>query len=259
VSGSWWLSALAVALLVYGGICVLLFLSQRSFIYYPTPATANAFGEDLRIASGGETLQVWRLNPGQPQAILYFGGNAEDVAANSPAFAQIFPDYTVYLTNYRGYGASTGAPTEANLFADAEAIYDHIKPAHERIHAIGRSLGSGVAIHLASARKLDRLALVTPFDSIASVAAGAMPLFPVKWLLRDRFDSAARAGKLSVQMLVLIAEADQVIPRPHSERLLAALPQAATASEVIMGADHNSIGAVAAYWRRLRNFITATD
>ena len=250
------LSTLALAVLLYAAACALLYLFQRSFIYYPTPATGNPLATDLRIDSAGETLQVWQLNPGRDEAILYFGGNAEDVALNSADFSRVFPEFTVYLVNYRGYGASTGSPSEAALFADAEAVYDRLKPEYRRIHLIGRSLGSGVAVQLAGARGVDRLALVTPFDSIAAVAAGAMPLFPVKWMLRDRFDSIGRAGRLDMPTLVLMAENDRVIPPQHSRRLVEALREDRVFTAVIPGVDHNSIGAVSSYWVSLREFFT---
>ncbi len=249
------LNTALLVLCFYAGLCLLLYLIQRSFIYYPTPPSRNPIAQDLRIPSGGETLQVWQLNPGQTRGIIYFGGNAEDVAGNTPDFLYAFPEFTVYLVNYRGYGASTGVPTEAALFSDAEAVFDRIKPKHGTVHVIGRSLGSGVAVHLADVREVDRLALVTPYDSITSVAAGAMPLFPVRWLLKDRFDSAGRANRLGNPTLVLMAEHDRVIPRPHSERLVAALPPAIVSAEVISGTDHNTIGAVASYWQSLQSFL----
>ena len=252
---SGFLSIVALAALLYLAVCALLYFFQRSFLYYPTPATGNSLATDLRIDSGGETLQVWQLNPGRQEAILYFGGNAEDVALNSVDFHRVFPDFTVYLVNYRGYGASTGSPSEAALFADAEVVFDRVKPEHQRMHVVGRSLGSGVAVHLADRRQVDRLALVTPFDSITAVAAGAMPLFPVKWMLRDRFDSLGRAERLDLPVLVLMAEHDRVIPLQHARKLVNALRDDTVSARVISGVDHNSIGAAASYWKSLRAFL----
>jgi pimeloyl-ACP methyl ester carboxylesterase len=248
-------STLVLALLLYGAGCLFLYLTQRNFIYYPTPESHNPAAIDLRIPSGEETLQVWQLNPGREQAILYFGGNAEDVAGNTPAFAGTFPDFTVYLVNYRGYGASSGAPTESGLFADAEAVHDQIAKNHRSVHLIGRSLGSGVAVHLASVREVGRLALITPYDSIANVASSAMPIFPVKWLLKDRFDSARLAGKLVNPTLALLAENDRVIPRARSEQLVAAFQPRIVTAVTIPHADHNTIGMLASYWESLKRFM----
>ncbi|MEP5763614.1 MAG: alpha/beta hydrolase [Halieaceae bacterium] len=250
-------SILLVVLVLYGAACVFLFVMQRGFIYYPTPESSNPEARDLRINSAGETLQLWQLNPGQEQAIIYFGGNAEDVAGNIPMFAAIFPDFTFYLVNYRGYGASSGSPSEAGLFADAEAIYDQLAADHGRIDLIGRSLGSGVAVHLAAAREVGRLALVTPYDSIANVASKAMPLFPVKWLLQDRFESWRIAPGLTTPTLALLAEQDNVIPRASSESLVAAFKPEFIQFEIIPEADHNSIGMMVIYWDSLREFFSS--
>jgi pimeloyl-ACP methyl ester carboxylesterase len=252
-------STAVLVLVVYSAACLFLYLTQRYFIYYPTPESDNSYAIDLRISSGDETLQVWQLHPGHEQAILYFGGNAEDVAGNAPAFAQAFPDFTVYLVNYRGYGASSGSPTEAGLFADAESLHDRVANHHRIVHLVGRSLGSGVAVHLAAAREVGRLVLITPYDSIANVASAAMPIFPVKWLLKDRFDSARLAGKLTNPTLALLAEHDRVIPRTSSERLVAAFQPRIVTAVIIPHADHNSIGMMPGYWDRQKRFLEAGD
>jgi pimeloyl-ACP methyl ester carboxylesterase len=247
--------SLVLALVLYGACCLFLYLAQRSFIYFPTAESSNPQAQDLRITSGDETLQLWQLNPGAKQGIIYFGGNAEDVAGNTPLFAQVFAHQTVYLVNYRGYGGSSGSPSEAGLFADAEAVYDFVKLLHSRIHVIGRSLGSGVAVHLATVRDVDKLVLVTPYDSIASIASNSMPLFPVSLLIRDRYDSRRLAGALQNQTLALLAENDEVIPRASSERLIAAFQSQLISKLVIHQANHNSIGMMAGYRAALDSFL----
>ena len=247
--------SLLLALVLYGACCLFLYLAQRSFIYFPTTESSNPMAQDLRIASGDETLQVWQLNPGAKRGIIYFGGNAEDVAGNTPLFADVFADQTVYLVNYRGYGGSSGSPTEAGLFADAEAVYDFVKHQHSSIHVIGRSLGSGVAVHLATVRDVDRLVLVTPYDSIASIAGSSMPLFPVSLLIKDRYDSWRLAGGLQNQTLALLAEYDEVIPRASSEKLIAAFQSQLIHKLVILQANHNTIGMMASYRAALAGFL----
>ena len=176
-------------------LCILLFASQRSFIYYPVPESKPAGAQSIRLRSGDADLKIWVVPRAGPRAILYFGGNGEDVAFNLAGFASAFPGHSLYLVNYRGYGGSSGAPTEAGLEADAVAAFDHLRKTHAEISVIGRSLGSGVATYLASVRPVHRLVLVTPFDSLVNVARGQMKLFPVVLLLRDRFESAdAGAG-----------------------------------------------------------------
>ena len=165
------MTVISIAVLVYAGLCVFLYASQRSAMYYPTPEVHIPDVVDIRFESDGETLKIWLLaNAGGPNAIIYFGGNAEDVAANIPDFRNIFPGHAVYLVNYRGYGGSTGSPSEAGLYKDALIIFDEIRSEYTRISVIGRSLGSAVASYLASVRDIDKLVLVTPFDSIENVA-----------------------------------------------------------------------------------------
>jgi pimeloyl-ACP methyl ester carboxylesterase len=246
---------LALVLVLYAACCLLLYLGQRSFIYFPTAETSNPLAQELRIASDAESLQVWQLNPGAEQGIIYFGGNAEDVAGNTPLFVDLFAGQTVYLVNYRGYGGSSGSPSQAGLFADAEAVYDFVKQQHRGIHVIGRSLGSGVAVYLASVREVDKLVLVTPYDSIANIARKSMPLFPVSLLIKDRYDSSNLAPALQNQTLVLLAELDQVIPRASSEKLIDAFQPQLITRVVIDQADHNSIGMAASYRAALDNFL----
>jgi pimeloyl-ACP methyl ester carboxylesterase len=251
--------SLVLALVLYSACCLFLYIAQRSFIYFHSAATSNPLAQDLRIASGDETLQVWQLNPGARQGIIYFGGNAENVAGNTPLFADVFADQTVYMVNYRGYGGSSGSPSEDGLFADAEAVYDFVKHTHSGVHVIGRSLGSGIAVHLASVRDVDKLVLVTPYDSLASIARNSMPLFPVSVLIKDRYDSLRLVGGLRNLTLALLAEHDEIIPRASSEKLIAAFQPELISSVVILQANHNSIGIRAQYRSALGSFLRSVQ
>jgi pimeloyl-ACP methyl ester carboxylesterase len=246
---------IAIALLVYSGICAALYLAQRSLIYYPPPESKSDHAEVLTIAADGATLKVWHVpNPGG-DALLYFGGNAEDVAANIAPFATALPNTALYLANYRGYGGSTGAPSEKAILADAEIVFDQVHAQHARVAVVGRSLGSGVAVHLASVRSVSKLALVTPYDSVLSIAQRQLPFVPVSWLLQDTFDSRAKAPRVRAPVLVLLAEIDNVIPRASSERLVAAFGSGQASVRTIRGANHDSISASPEYTRALAEFV----
>ena len=91
---------------------------------------------------------------------------------------------------------------------------------HSQITVIGRSLGSGIATYLASQRPVSRLLLITPYDSIANVAAGRLPMFPVHWLLLDKYESWRYAPQITAPTRILAAEHDDVIPRLHTDALL---------------------------------------
>jgi pimeloyl-ACP methyl ester carboxylesterase len=153
---------------------------QRRLIYYPVALDPSFVAERIVVDNQGTRLQGWVLNPGQRKAVIYFGGNSEMITHRRGFFEDVFRDYSVYLINYRGYGDSEGSPSEAGLFSDALAIYDQLSPRHQSISAYGRSLGSGVAVYLAARRPLEKLILLTPYDSVAAVAhlsdvSGALP------------------------------------------------------------------------------------
>lgn len=241
------LRLIAVAGVTYAGLCAWLFFSQRAMIYLPSAATVRppAHTETMRVADAELKLTV-RTRPGR-NALLYFGGNAEDVAASLPEFARAFPDHALYLLHYRGYGGSSGSPTEAALHADALALFDRVRAAHDRVLVIGRSLGSGVAIRLARERPVAGLALVTPYDSIAALAARQFPWVPVSLLLQDKYESWRHAPHIRAPTLVLVAEHDHIIPRDSTERLLTGFAPGVALRRLISGADHNSISSSPQY------------
>ena len=246
---------IAIALVVYAALCGTLYSLQRSLIYFPTPESRSSRAEALSIATDGAVLKVWRVSGSGDRAVIYFGGNAEDVAGNIAPFAAAFPGTAIYLVNYRGYGGSTGSPSEAALLADAEVVFDRVRVEHSRVAVIGRSLGSGVAVHLASVRDVSKLALVAPYDSVLRIAQRQLSFVPVSWLLKDRFDSLASAPLVRAPVLVLLAELDRVIPREHSERLVAAFAPGQAEVRTIAATNHDSISAVPEYARSLAAFL----
>lgn len=250
------LGLIALALVGYAGVCAALYFGQRSLLYFPTPESRSSRAEALSIATAGAVLKVWRVSGPRDRALIYFGGNGDDVAANIASLAAASPDTTIYLVNYRGYGGSTGAPSEAALLEDAELVFDRVRAEHARVDVIGRSLGSGVAVHLAAVRDVSKLVLVTPYDSILRIAQGRLPFVPVSWLLKDTFDSVAKAPRVRARVLVLLAELDSSIPRANSERLVAAFAPGLANVITIAGEDHNSISDSPEYDRALADFLT---
>ena len=240
---------------IYAGLCLLMFLTQRSQIYFPVPESDAAGATALRFPVDGAELKIWSIARPGPAAILYFGGNGEDVGFNVASFSLSFPGHSIYLVNYRGYGGSTGNPTERSLIDDAIALYDHLRTRHSQISVIGRSLGSGVAVQLASVRKVERLVLVTPFDSLVNVAGVHFPYLPVKLLMRDRYDSAVRAPAVETKTLVVIAGADEIVPRARTDALVAKLRPGQARVIVLEGSRHNDIDRDPQYLGELREFL----
>lgn len=249
------ISLLSITAVAYVGLGLLLYTIQRSILFYPTPEIGGYGAETLRIDSEGESLKVLRVNGGRERAILYFGGNAEQVAGNIPVFERLFDDATLYLVNYRGYGGSSGSPTERALYDDATAVYDYLAAAHERFAVIGRSLGASVATYLASMRGVDKLVLVTPPDSIENVAANHYPFYPVSLLLKDKFRTIDYVDTIAAPTLIIMAENDRIIPRESTEALIAAFGDHELTTVTLPRTDHNTIDWSPTYTKLLEDFL----
>jgi len=248
---------LIAAAAVYASLCALLFLTQRSHIYFPTGESDAAGAEAVWLDSHRERIKVWAVaRPGR-RALIYFGGNAEDVAWSVGPLSAAFPDRSLYVVNYRGYGGSSGRPSERGLEADALAVYDHVASSGADIALMGRSLGSGIAVSLAARRRVERLVLVTPYDSLVAVARKYYWYLPVSLLLRDRYDSAALAPSVSAPVLVVVAADDEIIPRERSEALAAAFAPGQAALAVIARTGHNSLDLSPDYLRTVQQFLDA--
>ncbi len=195
-----------------------LYVMQDSIVFYPTPPVekdANRFV----LEHQGQQLEVWAHNKEQSTAVIYFGGNAESIERNLDYFIKEMPKLALYLPNYRGFGRSSGKPSQHALFADALEVYRYVKARHEHVFVIGRSLGSGVAIMVAAEREVDALVLVTPYDSILQLAKQNYPLMPHALLLRHPFDSMPYAPRITNPTLVIKSETDRIVPHHNTDNL----------------------------------------
>ncbi len=221
-----------VALAVFGGVVALAYLAQRSMMYFPErqrtpPAAAGLFDaqEVVLDTADGEKVIVWHVPPkdGKPLAI-YFHGNGGALRNRVHRFRALADaGYGLVALSYRGYGGSTGSPSEEGLIADAQAAYAfataRVPP--ERIVVWGESLGTGVAVALASTQRVGRLVLDAPFTSAADVGARVYWYLPVQLLMKDPFRSDERIGKVTAPLLVLHGARDNVVPIALGERLFA--------------------------------------
>jgi uncharacterized protein len=241
-----------VAAVLYLGACALLYAFQGSLIYFPQPRAVGTSGTVLKLpVADADVLVSVRPHAG-PKALLYFGGNAEDVSRSLPEFSRTFPDHALYLLHYRSYGGSTGKPSEEAIQRDAAALFDLAHAEHPETAVIGRSLGSGVAVRLASRRPASRLILVTPYDSFQEIAASHFPHMPVRLILRDKFESWRYAPRIAVPTLLIAAEHDEIIPRASTERLYTRFAKGVASLEVIPGTGHNTISASPRYLELIR-------
>lgn len=229
--------------LIYLAICALLYLSQRSYIYYPShrsadTATITLDRGDARVLVSTNSID---RDHDHDRAVLYFGGNAEDVSRAIGVLDRAFPDAAIYAMHYRSYGGSTGTPSERALVADAMALFEHVVEQHPRIAVVGRSLGSGIAVQVAASKPVDRLVLVTPYNSLLELAAEHFRLFPTRFLLRDKYESWRYVGRLHVPTTIVMAGHDRIIPNESSRRLAGAFPPGVVTVVEIADADHNSL------------------
>ena len=227
--------------LSYIAICVLLFIFQRQMIYFPTSEVSVPGVAHTILDTGEVRIKVWTLNPGKEKALIYFGGNAENVAYSIDDFGTLFADRTVYLVNYRGYGGSSGSPQEKGFYNDALFVYDHFKKEHTALSVMGRSIGGAVATYLASKRDVEKLILVTPFDSAVNVGKKLYWLFPMEFILRDRLDSVGRADKIRADTLIIAAGNDMIIPYSHTHNLAQAFSQTEVEFVTLSDRGHNSV------------------
>lgn len=210
-----------------------LFVFQRELQYFPdrrdpAPEGLGLSGVERVVlpTPDGQRVVLWFSPPapGQP-VILFLHGNAGSIAdrADRLAFYQSRGFGAAFLS-YRGYGGSTGRPTEAGLLTDAATAHafllDRGIPAG-RIALVGESLGTGVAVQTAARLSVGALVLEAPFTAAADIAARAYPWVPVRLLMKDQFRSSAHIADIRVPVLVLHGERDRVIPFALGKALFA--------------------------------------
>jgi uncharacterized protein len=247
------LAALVMVGLLAAVLVGLIWSQQRRLIYFPWPdrlpaASSVLTGSQEVVVATEDGLHLggWFLpaQGGRPApAVLVCNGNGGNRALRAPlATALSGAGLSVLLFDYRGYGGNPGRPSEDGLAADARAAQAWVAARPEvdpdRIAYFGESLGAAVALRLAVERPPAALILRSPFTSLTDVGRLHYPWLPVKWLLSDRYGSAARVAQLSVPLLVIAGERDQIVPAALSRQLY----DAASAPKrfvLVPGADHN--------------------
>lgn len=218
------ISAAGLAVVAYGSTLAMLLRLQGRFIYPlerirgipPNPAADRLEPVTVRTRDGLE-LSIRHKAPAEPDGItvVLFHGNGEDLSQRAHiAHDLIAAGCGVLLAEYRGYGGNPGKPHEAGLYADGRAALEFAYLQTSRVVLHGYSLGSGVAVQLATEFPVDALVLEAPFTCIADVARTRFPYVPVRWLLRDRYDNLSKIGAVRSPVLIYGGLADGVIP-PH--------------------------------------------
>jgi len=231
-----WLGAAAVGYLI---VVALVWGFQEKLVFFPdvgreggiTPKALGLAFDEVQISTeDGATLAAWWVPREDARAtILLFHGNAGSIASRTP-YAEMFHrlGYATLLVDYRGYGKSTGTPSEAGTYRDAEAAWRwltetrKLKP--ERIVVMGESLGGGVATWLAARHRPGALILASAFTSVADVGAEAYWFLPVRLISRIGYDSLSRMPEIDCPVLVAHSPEDEIIPVSHGQALFLAAP-----------------------------------
>jgi fermentation-respiration switch protein FrsA (DUF1100 family) len=241
-----------LAAVVYLGVLLLLLAFENSLVYYPTtaaqdwlrPPSDDVQDVDLTSADGTKIHGWWLPRAGARGALLYLHGNAGNLShrGESAALLRRHLGEPVLIIDYPGYGKSGGKPSEAGCYAAADAAYDWLTKTRqippEKILLYGGSLGGGVAVDLAARREHRALILVRTFTSMPDVGAGIYPWLPVRWLMRNRYESLAKIGNCRRPVFIAHGTGDSIIPFRHGERLYTAANEPKRFLP-IRGGDHN--------------------
>lgn len=274
----------------------LLYIFQRSFIYFPTEkytlpkqssikqiVIKNSSSKDnkgqvnnVKVLLIESTSSTDNKNmPDQKKALIYFGGNAESAYFSALYLKDRLKDrlkdelkdsdigYDIYVLNYRGYSGSHGKPSEKAIFSDALTLFDSISEKYSSISLMGRSLGTGVACYMASKRVVEKLILVTPYDSLLNIAQARFPIYPMSILLWDRFDSQAYVRdcvkNIKSGIMIVMVKNDSIIPNINTQRLISKFEEEKNklplVFKIMTGLGHNTLSDSSEYYGWLKEFL----
>lgn len=230
-------SLLATLVVAYIGLAALLFFSQEKLLYYPeigrevhtTPRDHGLAYEPLTLLTpDNERLDAWFVPKEQARAsVLILHGNAGNISHRLDTIAMFQGlGYSVLIFDYRGYGRSTGKPSEAGLYRDAQTAWEYLARQRgippERIILFGESLGGAMAAWLAAREHPGALVLSSAFLSVPELAADLYPWLPARWLARQRYDTRAALAEISCPVLIAHSPEDEIVPFRHGQALFTA-------------------------------------
>jgi hypothetical protein len=245
---------LLLALLVYTAMCGYLFIFQHSILYKPTntyaapdPTALPTVREVEFMTEDGITLHSWFSSATTDKpTVLFLHGNADSLQRRTPTYQTILKaGYGLLALEYRGYSGNAGRPSEQGLYKDARAALAYLQNqgiSSENVVVMGYSLGTGVAVQMATEYTLAAVALLAPYASITAIASDLYWYVPVNLLLQDRFDSLSKAAQVDDPVLIFHGEQDTLIPVEHAHMLNAALTAAPRKHLLIEpAATHNDL------------------
>ena len=230
-----------------------------------TPSAAGLPFIDLKInTADGETLHGWWIEHPSPRAqVIYWHGNGGNLALWMPVLTDLRRrGFSVMAVDYRGYGASTGSPSERGIYKDAEAATEYFNR-HLRQQGIpaiywGRSLGCAVASYAAKQAPGDGLVLESPFPDVRALFAGNPVMLGLSFFASYRFSTGKHLEGYRGPLLVVHGDADSIIPFRAGKQVFERAPTAAKTFVVLPGADHNDLHAEhTAYWPAIDRFVAS--
>jgi fermentation-respiration switch protein FrsA (DUF1100 family) len=236
-------SVLQIVLLVYLGLAALIYFRQSSLVFLPemdrglraSPADISLPFTALKLATAdGETIDGWFVPADAKREaralVIFFHGNAGNIG-HRLEYLRMFHELglATLIIDYRGYGRSSGSPSEQGTYLDAAAAWRHATQVLEfpagRIVLFGESLGGGVAAQLASTGRPAALVLASTFTSVPDMGADLYPLLPVRLLARIHYNTLERLPQIKAPILVIHSRDDDIIPYAHGRRLFEAAGQ----------------------------------
>jgi len=258
-----WIRVPLWIVVIYAGVCLLVYLVQRRLMYFPDPEPVEPWpgmeNVALETEDGVTVMATWW--PGnRPVSIILFHGNA---GHRGHRFAWMRPlhdlGWSVLLLDYRGYGGSEGSPSQRGLGYDADAAAKWLKekrPGDDVVY-FGESIGASVAVDLATRHEPDGFILQSAGYDFREVGKEHYPWLPLGWMLKDDWSASGKIERLDVPLLMIHGKRDRIIPRRHGRRMFEASPSEKKEWWEIEHAGHNDVPHVAdEYYARLHRWLS---
>ncbi|MDP2760265.1 MAG: alpha/beta hydrolase [Sideroxyarcus sp.] len=228
---------LAVLAAAYGGLALLIYIFQSHLVFYPgigreiiaTPGQISLPYEDIQLqTSDGIDLHGWHIPAPQPRGtVLFLHGNAGNISHRLDSVRMFHRlGYSTLIFDYRGYGNSSGKPSEQGTYRDAEAAWRYLTEQLHipscRIVLFGESLGGAVGAWLATRQKPAALVIASGFTSVPDLGQQLYPYLPVRWLARIRYATRDNLRSVTAPVLIVHSPEDDIIPFKHGRALFAA-------------------------------------
>ena len=269
------LSLAKITAVVYVVLCMMLVLFQAGCVYYPDriigalPSNADMDFEDITLKTqDGESISAWYVpagpDPAEGYTLIFCHGNAGNISHRLGSIATFHQlQLHVLIFDYRGYGKSTGKPTEKGTYLDAQAAWDHLVEEKQvppgQIIIFGRSLGGAVATRLAGTVKPRALVLESAFTSAPDMARQMFPILPVRLLCRFKYDNLLLIPSIQCPIVIAHGRQDQTVPFSHSQKLFKKAPEPKRFIEFRGGHNDGGMDTDMVYRETFKKFLASLD